>query len=433
MSYSNGIVTAPVSFADVNSALGTNHTDLGTICKDGRINRFARFKPVRYPEVGMITDANRKSVNHGLVLPAAVELSAQSFGNNSTTYTAIRSACEGDWGYNAPNGGVNAPYRLTDFANAEHPSSDGYYHRAVPPIQVNYPRDGWTFMRGSNSSRVLKISINLDPDDSAINLQSYDLTAAGLNLNEWKILVFVDSTYFSNRLFESEFILDDGEIQGTIVDVAVPNGTGSYDSDVYICMYRFNDSTGKYEFMPLPKQDDYNPEYYTLHIIDDAQASGGGISGNNTEEMFDQVLFSYNLDGVYKTAWETTDNGTAEYCMRCLGSLYVKMTLTNTGTSASNVTRASLQCNLNDTGAVSASTMYDENKHVISSVNIAANGGTATIYLEFSELFYRLGGEWTASNKNSSWSMDFTRNGSTLFGGDLYAMYGGDAWISRKS
>ena len=433
MSYSNGIVVAPVSFADVNAALGTNHTDLGTICKDEHINKFARFKPVRYPENGMITDANRKSVNHGLVLPAAVELAGQSFGNNSTTYAAIRSACEGDWGYNAPNGGVNAPYRLTDFANAEHPTSDGYYHRAVPPIQVNYPRDGWTFMRGSNSSRILKISIDLDPDNSAINLQSYDLTATGLNLNEWKILVFVDSNYFTNRLFESEFILDDGEIQGTIVDVAVPNGTGSYDSDVYICMYRFNNSTGKYEFMPLPKQDDYNPEYYTLHVKDDAQASGGGISGDDTEEMFNQIYFSYNLNGLYKTAWETTDNGTAEYCMRCFGSLYVKMTLTNTGTTASNVTRASLQCNLNDTGAVSATTMYNENKQVVNSVNIAANGGTATIYLEFDALFNRLGGEWNTSNKNSSWSMDFTRNGATLFGGDIYAMYGSDAWISRKS
>lgn len=434
MSYSNGIVTAPVSFADVNAALSTNHTDLGHLCSDERINKFARYKSVRFPEAGLITDADRKSVCHGLVLPAAVELSEQAFGNNSATYAAIRQACEGDWGYNPPNGGASAPYRLTDFANAEHPSSEGYYHNAVPPIIVNYPRDGWTFMRGSTATRVLVISVDLDPDDSAINLQSYDLTATGLNLNEWRILVFVDSTYFSNnRLFDSDYILDDGEIQGTVVDVAVPNGTGSYDCDVYICMYRFNGSTGKYEFMPLPKQDDFNPEYYTLHIKDDSQASGGGISGDDTEEMFNQILFSYNLNGIYKTAWETTDNGTAEYCMKCFGSLYVKLTLTNTSTSTSNVTRASMQCNLNDTGWVSASTMYNENKQVVNSVNIAGNGGTATIYLEFDSLFNRLGGEWTASNKNSSWSAEFRRLDATLFGGDIYAMYGSDGWVSRKS
>ena len=452
MSYSNGIVTAPVSFADVNAALSTNHTDLGHLCSDERINKFARFKPVRYPEGGLITDANRKSVCHGLVLPAAVELSGQAFGENSTTYAAIRQACEGDWGYNPPNGGASAPYRLADFANAEHPSSEGYYHKAVPPIQVNYPRDGWTFMRGSTATRVLKISVDLDPDDSAINLQSYDLTATGLNLNEWKILVFVDSNYFTNRLYESEFILDDGEIQGTIVDVAVPNGTGSYDCDVYICMYRFNNSTGKYEFMPLPKQGDFNPEYYTLHVKDDAQASGGGISGDDTEEMFNQILFSPSLDGVqlptnlpegypsrsdfpegYVSAWWTTDNGVGKLCMKCFGSLYVKLTLTNTSPSTSNVTRASMQCNLNDTGWVSASTMYNENKQVVNSVNIAGNGGTATIYLEFDSLFNRLGGEWTTSNKNSSWSADFRRLDATLFGGDIYAMYGSDGWIPRST
>lgn len=433
MGYSNGIVKAPVSFADVNAALGTNHTDLGHLCSDEHINKFARYKSVRYPEVGMITDANRRSVNHGIVLPEPVRISSSLAPSSSEFQAAIRQACELDWGYNPPNGGASAPYRLTDFANAETPTNDGYYHRAVPPIQVNYPRDGWTFLRGANAARNLIISIDLDPDDSAINLQAEDFVNAGLNLNEWQIVVFVDSNYLTNKVFLGEFILDDGEIQGDSVVVTIPNGTGSYDSDVYICLYRMNNSINKKEFLPLPKQDDYNPEYYTLHVRDDAQASGGGISGDDTEEMFNQILFSYNLNGVYKTAWETTDNGTAEYCMRCFGSLYVKLTLTNTGTSASNVTRASLQCNLNDTGFVSASTMYNENKQVVNSVNIAANGGTATIYLEFDSLFNRLGGEWTTSNKNSSWSMDFIRNGATLFGGDIYAMYGGDAWISRKS
>ena len=233
----------------------------------------------------------------------------------------------------------------------------------------------------------------------------------------------------TQRIFASDDpILDNDEIAGNTIAVTLPSGTGTYDCDVYICMYRFNNSTNRYEFQPLPKQGDYNPEYYTLHVIDDAQASGGGISGNDTEEMFNQVLFSYALgnpndDSAYKTAWETTDNGTAKWCMRCNGSLYVKMTLTNTSTSTKNLQRSAFQLDLSGLGPVSATHLYDSSKaqRDTSGVNIAGNGGTATIYLEFDTIFPRIGGDWNSSNINSDWSMDMARAGATLFGGDIYA------------
>jgi len=430
MSQSNGIITAPVPIPDdVNAVLGTNYTDLDDFCTSEKINKFARYKPVKYPKIEYVTDAMRRSVGHGISLPNPITSSTM---NGSS----IMSACEEDWGYTPPSGGAAGPFRLGDFGNWENRPSQGYYHYAVPPIQVNYPRDGWTFLRGSNASRTLVVSIDLDPDDSAINLQSYDLTEGTINLNEWTLIAYVDSPYLTTKIFASDDpILDNGEIAGNTIAITIPSGTGTYDCDMYICMYRFNNTTGKYEFLPLPKQGDYNPQYYTLHVIDDAQQSGGGISGNDTEEMFNQVLFSYNLNGEYKTAWETTDNGTAKYCMRCGGSLYVKMTLTNTSNSTKNLQRSAFQLDLNGLGPVSATHLYDENKVQRDSagVNIAANGGTATIYLEFDSIFTRIGGDWNSSNKNSSWSMDFTRDGATLFGGDIYAMKGSDGWVSRSS
>lgn len=121
--------------------------------------------------------------------------------------------------------------------------------------------------------------------------------------------------------------------------------------------------------------------------------------------------------------------------MRCGGSLFVKMKLTNTSTSANTLQRAHFQLDLNGLGPVSATHIYDVNKtnRDNSGINIAANGGTATIYLEYDAIFTGLGGDWNNSNKNSSWSMDFTRNGATLFGGDIYAMKGSDGWIHRSS
>lgn len=421
MGYSNGIITAPVTFTDVQNALGASHTDLAALCKSSLINKFARYKPVVFASVSPITDANRRSVAHGLVLPTPVV-------GTSKSGDYIKTACENDWGYNKPSGGASSPYRLTDFANAESPSSYGYDHNAVPPIQVSYPRDGWQFVKGSGKN--LLIYVDLDPADSATNIQSYDLTAAGINLNEWRLICYVD--WPIQRIYESDdTILNGGEISGNTILISGISGTGTFrDVELYICMYRWNGN--KIEFQPLPKQNDYNPQVYYLNILDDAEASGGGIPGGNTEEMFNNVEFSYNLNGTYHTAWDCTDNGTAKYCMKCTGSLYVKMTLSNKSGSTSTVQRSHFQLDLNGTGMVSATTMYNSSKSSVSSVSIA-NNSTTVIYLFFDGIFNRLPtSEWRTSNNNSSWSMDFVRNGATLFGGDIYAMYAGtEGWATR--
>ncbi len=390
-------------------------------CKCPRVNKFSRYHPLIYPQMDPITDAQRESVHHGITLPSPVTGSSINLSN-------IADACSLDWGYQQPTGGNAAPYRESDFCKGPG-NTIGYYHNAVPPIQVNYPRDGWTFLRGSNTNRSLIIYVDLDPDDSAINLQSTDFVASGLNLNEWTLIAWVDSNYMSTKAFASDdTILNAGEISGNTIVIRIPNGTGSWSCDVYICMYRYN--SGRYEFMPLPKQGDYNPEYYTLNVVDDAQQSGGGVPGGDTEEMFKNVWFSSELYGTYRTAWDCTDNGAAKWCLRSSGSLYVEMNLKNTANSASTIDRSDFELDLNGLGAVTPTTLYNSNRQSVSSITIPA-GGTVTCYMFFDAIFNGLGSDWNNSNKNSSWSMDFTRNGATLFGGDLYAMKGSNGWVER--
>ena len=442
MSHSNGIIKAPVAMSDVQAVIGSQSTDLGTLCSHININKFARFKPVRYPSVGLITNANRQSVAHGIVFPDVVIVS-------QITGAAIQDAAANDWDYQLPVGGASSPYRLSDFGNVESRNSDGYFHGAVPPIQVVYPRDGWVFMLG-DVQRTLNIFIDLDPDDSGRNLQAFDFVSAGLNLNEWTLVAYVDDPQKmeSEKIVEAQdTILNGGEISGdTIVVPFAPRTTGTYNIDVYICMYRTNNSEGgRKELLPLPKQGDYNPSVFKLKIVDDAEASGGGIPGRDTEEMFNNIAFAPSLDGaldpdthtlVYKTAWDCTDNGTAKWLMRGGGDLYVRMLLKNGSSSTSNLPRGTFQVDIEGTGPVSATTMYDENKRVISSVSIAS-GGTATIYLHFQELFQRIGADWDMSASdpynNDNWSIDFTRNGATLIGGDIYAKKGTDGWIKRST
>ena len=418
MPYNNSerMIVAPVSIRDVQIATGCGDNDLGTLITNANINMWARFKPVRYPSVGLITDAQRASVNHGISIPTP------ETGTSVTSQKVIDAAANyGDWAYLKPTGGASQPFRLADFANT---ISQGYYHAAQPPIQLNYPRGGWTFIKGG-TSKALVMSFDLDPNDSAVNLQSYDFMGS-LDLRQYKLITYVDGI----GLFEADdFILDsEGEVSGSTIAVMIPSTTGSYSREAYVCMYRTNGNTK--EFLPIMAGDGYTPDNLTIYIKDDAEASGGGVPGADTQEMFNNVEFSSELNGTYRTAWVSTDNGTAEWCLVSQGSLYVKMTLKNTSGSTSTVQRAHFQLDLNGQGLVSATTMYNSSKSAVTSVQIA-NNGTATIYLFFDAIFSGLGSDWSTSNKNSSWSMDFVRNSATLFGGDIYAMSGTNGWVAR--
>ena len=70
MAHTNtGIISAPVSFADVNAVLGTRHTDLGNLCKDSHINKWARYKPFSAPILGLPTESQRQDYYYGLLPP----------------------------------------------------------------------------------------------------------------------------------------------------------------------------------------------------------------------------------------------------------------------------------------------------------------------------------------------------------------------------
>lgn len=134
MANSGGKITSPVSFADVNSVLGTRHTSLGLLCTDNNINKWAKYKPVRYNKIGMLTDNERRSVVYGLY-------------NKPQEYTDIYLArlardcafnpLSNYWVYQTPRGGnFNEPYRLTDFVKNPNDSGStkGYNANAEVPF-----------------------------------------------------------------------------------------------------------------------------------------------------------------------------------------------------------------------------------------------------------------------------------------------------------
>ena len=433
MGYSSGIITAPVvlekTHGDIERALGVASEDLATLCISSKINKYARYKPLSKAQKENLTDSDRASLNHGLSCPDVI---TSSTVRNST---AIKNACSKNWLYTKPSGTILSPYRQTDFVKPG-TNSIGYYHQAVPPIQCVGSHKGWTFLKGQSSQLKFRMNFDLDPDDSVYNLQASDFMNGNLDLRNWKFLAFVDG--LGGLWGDSDYILDyAGELQGDTINITIPStSTGSYNLDVYVCMYRFNDSIGKYEFIPLPDDSYYNLFPATLKILDDAQQSGGGIAGNTTQEQFQNVAFGYDTDSThFKTAYVSTDNGTAEYSMKGDGSLYVMLNLTNTSGQTSTINRGDFELFLDGNRCVPI-TMYNNSWSSVSSVNIA-NNSTVTIYLFFDNIFSQLGNDWITSNQNNAWSMDFRRSNATLFNCDFYCMRYQNAspatrgWVTR--
>lgn len=127
------LISAPVSIFDVQRSLGLAYGDLGRLITNGSINKWARYKPVVYPDVSGSNDGK------GTVIATTSQL--QMFGLTApmvTSYAdgAVLAAYRagGNWQYTKPTGGASAPFRLTDF--------NGYNHRALPFAYVDQGQAG---------------------------------------------------------------------------------------------------------------------------------------------------------------------------------------------------------------------------------------------------------------------------------------------------
>lgn len=138
MAHSNYGITAPVSFADVNSVLGTSHTDLGNLCKDSHINKWARYKPFSAPILGLPTESQRQDYYYGLLPPL---MKKQSSFFNELAWDCmcgkrtVSINAGGLWDYVKPSGGVNSPYRLQDFVDVSGTTA-GYEAQSIGSISV---------------------------------------------------------------------------------------------------------------------------------------------------------------------------------------------------------------------------------------------------------------------------------------------------------
>lgn len=162
-----GIISAPVSIDDVKRALGESSNDLATLCKSENINIWSKYKPIsckgefkEYPiredSEEIVTSSYSKFT---CVVRCGMNIPMDTYKNLRNNYGgegfAIK-ACNnlhidnvygvvGDIpdntstrvsGKHFPKGGVNSPYRLSDFRNYNSKAENNMFLTSIPELRT---------------------------------------------------------------------------------------------------------------------------------------------------------------------------------------------------------------------------------------------------------------------------------------------------------
>ena len=136
MSIVNGIIQAPVSIADVKTALGETSNDLATLCKSDKINMWAKYKPVELNKP-FTSDEFDFTNNHWRDNATwyrgadfeGVGICGIKIAHSSTlqSLTELYDKGQSNWSRVKIGSTFACPYRLSDFI--------GYKHAATAPFK----------------------------------------------------------------------------------------------------------------------------------------------------------------------------------------------------------------------------------------------------------------------------------------------------------
>ncbi len=190
MPYSSGRITKPVSFDDVNAALGTKLVDLDKLCVATQVIPWAKYKPetavtglVTYG-TEPITLANRKLNSFGISIPTS-----SGYGSVSLLVTALRNGTvPSTFTYVKPSGTLASPYRITDF--------EDYWPAATAPITFPYNKNDKLEV-SSTGSLQLYYYVNIEGSTYGIGLSDLRIQGDSKTLSEYYfgILIYNASTY----------------------------------------------------------------------------------------------------------------------------------------------------------------------------------------------------------------------------------------------
>lgn len=169
MSYNSetGIISAPVSIDDVKRALGESSNDLATLCKSRNINIWSKYKPIsckgEFKEYPIREDSDEIVTSsyskYTCVVRCGMNIPMDTYKNLRNNYGGEGFAIKGCYnfyidniygvvggipdntsttvsGKHFPKGGVNSPYRLSDFRNYCSKAKSNKFLSSIPQLRT---------------------------------------------------------------------------------------------------------------------------------------------------------------------------------------------------------------------------------------------------------------------------------------------------------
>ena len=343
-----------ISVAMVKSELGAATNDVGRLCRHPNVNKWSKWKPVRYGSVVPITETQLASVNFGLTAPSGK-------GNWEDVVGLT-------WGYSKPTGGASSPYRLEDFRN--------YHKGAVAPCTVPYT------IRAVVNDFTVQLGLNIAGGSHLIGLS--DLTG---NLGNLYYCVIVEDRFGGYMIKSSKQKLEEGGStinakDGTVFILPKDNSTAYH----VLCTSKFDEWTNV-ENIPS------NATFYSL-------PTDGGSTSNIYLEGASGAEVIINIEGV-----DMYNSGIADNINQYVGidkppfvssngSVFFKLRLKSNKTSGNtvfsglNLFMGTTQTYWGEQTRQSA-LMYNLSGTQISSITIGANATEHVVIGVNSLLFYK--------------------------------------------
>lgn len=177
MTLRSGILSQPISRAEIASCLGVSLTQIGALCTSSSINKWSACKPVGRAVNGELSDGARKMDPRGTKPNMFWGLQG-----GSVSWASIHNAT---WAYaDKPTGGIGtSPYRVLDF--------DGYDHYAEPTMTGSSSQmdDGECYY---NNSYPLECYLEWNDSGNTTGVDILQCVSGSGNLKSWYLCVAID-------------------------------------------------------------------------------------------------------------------------------------------------------------------------------------------------------------------------------------------------
>lgn len=334
---STGQIVGSVNTSDVAYILGSNSTDVKTLCMHPDINKWAKYKPEATGGPGILSDSDRASNNFGLSGPTQV--------SSTTLKSQVRAGTfNSKWTYKPVSAGYYG--RLTDFRHPDR-TDRGYDHKAVCP----FPRlDAGTLVI-DNAGAQSKIILN-PPIDS--------IDGTTISLADMKNTSWFNSNY--SGMYPCVALINKDNALVSTAETTLANGA----------QWEIN-------FGNIPYS--YAGDYIAVPLLCDQKITPTYSNGTYLPQQLNKGYYvGLENNGVKMTLLSTSEsivfNYTSYYATQ--HSLSITITVTNRTATATTISGTNLRL-AKDAAGTGAVTVTNATNGTIGNISVPAYGTASVI------------------------------------------------------